>query len=59
MSGSTVPEAAEVVVVGAGAAGLATAIFAARSLGPGRVVLVDGAKHQGGKVLVSGGAHYR
>ena len=56
MSGSTVPEAAEVVVVGAGAAGLATAIFAARSLGPGRVVLVDGAKHPGAKILVSGGA---
>ena len=43
------------VVVGAGAAGLATAIFAARRLGPGRVVLLDTARRPGAKILVSGG----
>ena len=45
-----------VAVVGAGAAGLATAIFAARLLGPGRVLLLDGAKRPGAKILVSGGS---
>jgi predicted Rossmann fold flavoprotein len=50
--------------VGGGAAGLATAIFAARALGdragggrgPARVVLLDGAKALGAKILVSGGS---
>jgi predicted Rossmann fold flavoprotein len=46
---------AEVVVVGAGAAGLAASIFAARRLGPGRVVLLDSARVPGAKILVSGG----
>lgn len=45
----------DVVVIGAGAAGLATAIFAARLLGPGRVLLLDGAARPGAKILVSGG----
>ncbi len=46
---------ADVIIVGAGAAGLATAIFAARH-GPGlRVVLLDGATKPGAKILVSGG----
>jgi predicted Rossmann fold flavoprotein len=45
---------ADVIVVGAGAAGLATAIFSARA-GAGRVVCLDGAKRVGAKVLVSGG----
>jgi len=46
----------EVVVVGAGAAGLATAIFA-RRLNPSRpVVLLDGAVKPGAKILVSGGS---
>ena len=45
-----------VAVIGAGAAGLATAIFAARLLGPGRVLLLDGAQRPGAKILVSGGA---
>jgi predicted Rossmann fold flavoprotein len=45
----------DVVVVGAGAAGLAAAIFAAR-LKPGlRVTVVDGAAKVGAKILVSGG----
>ena len=45
---------APVVVVGAGAAGLAAAIFAARR-GRGRVVLLDAARRPGAKILVSGG----
>ena len=46
---------ADTAVVGAGAAGLATAIFS-RRLDPGRsVLLLDGAKKPGAKILVSGG----
>ncbi|HXG54040.1 MAG TPA: aminoacetone oxidase family FAD-binding enzyme [Vicinamibacterales bacterium] len=46
----------DVVVVGAGAAGLATAIFA-RRLDPRRsVLLLDGAAKPGAKILVSGGS---
>src|SRR3990167_1626313 len=46
---------ADVAIVGAGAAGLATAIFTARRC-PGRTVLaLDGAKKLGAKILVSGG----
>src|SRR5690349_21491428 len=46
----------DVVIVGAGAAGLATAIFA-RLLHPSRTVrLVDGAARPGAKILVSGGS---
>jgi hypothetical protein len=48
-------EPLDVVVVGAGAAGLATAIFSAR-LKPGlRVAVLDGAAKVGAKILVSGG----
>jgi predicted flavoprotein YhiN len=44
-----------VAIVGAGAAGLATAIFT-RRLDPGLSVLVlDGARKPGAKILVSGG----
>ena len=46
----------DVVIVGAGAAGLATAIFA-RMLNPATAVrLVDGAARPGAKILVSGGS---
>src|SRR3954463_2933241 len=46
----------DVAIVGAGAAGLATAIFL-RRLNPARsVVLLDGAKKPGAKILVSGGS---
>lgn len=48
----------ETVIVGAGAAGLAAAVFAgetARQAGPSRIVLLDGAKSIGAKILVSGG----
>ena len=45
----------DVIVVGAGAAGLATAIFT-RTLNPAsRVLLLDGARKPGAKILVSGG----
>ena len=43
----------DVVVVGGGGAGLVAAIFASRS--GARVVLVDGAKKIGAKILISGG----
>lgn len=50
---------ADVVVVGAGAAGLTAAITAADRLEreelPGRVVVLDGAQRIGAKILVSGG----
>jgi predicted Rossmann fold flavoprotein len=44
-----------IAVVGAGAAGLATAIFAARRGVPGPIVALDGARKLGAKILVSGG----
>ena len=49
---------ADLAIVGAGAAGLAAAIFAAeqpRPSGPCRIVLLDGAKTIGAKILISGG----
>lgn len=55
------PEAIDVLVIGAGAAGLFAAIFAGRSLGQPveaasrRVLLVDGAATLGAKILVAGG----
>lgn len=45
----------DVVIVGGGAAGLATAIFTARQLAGARVTVVDGARSLGAKILVSGG----
>jgi len=46
----------DVAIVGAGAAGLATAIFAKR-FGPDvRIALFDGARTPGAKILVSGGS---
>ena len=44
-----------VVVVGAGAAGLMAAITAARSGVAGEVMLLDGARRLGAKILISGG----
>ena len=43
-------------MIGAGAAGLATAIFAARAAPHLRVVCLDGARRIGAKILVSGGS---
>src|SRR3954469_5133881 len=48
-------ETTDIAIVGAGAAGLAAAIFA-RRLNPSRsVLLLDGAAKPGAKILVSGG----
>jgi predicted Rossmann fold flavoprotein len=49
-------DTADLVVVGAGAAGLATAIFAARANPRLRVRCLDGARRIGAKILVSGGS---
>jgi predicted Rossmann fold flavoprotein len=50
-------DTADVVIVGAGAAGLAAAVFCARAASrTHRVVCVDGAKVVGAKILVSGGS---
>ena len=46
----------DVIVVGAGAAGIATAIFVARSAPHLRVRCLDGARRIGAKILVSGGS---
>jgi predicted Rossmann fold flavoprotein len=52
----TLPSSSDVAVVGAGAAGLAAAIFI-RRFNPSRsVVLLDGAQRPGAKILVSGGS---
>jgi predicted Rossmann fold flavoprotein len=45
-----------VAIVGAGAAGLATAIFLRRADPAIRVVLLEGARRPGAKILVSGGS---
>jgi len=45
-----------IAIVGAGAAGLATAIFAVRRGVAGPVLLFEGATRPGAKILVSGGA---
>ena len=46
----------DAIVVGAGAAGLATAIFASRAAPGLRILVLDGARHVGAKILVSGGS---
>jgi predicted Rossmann fold flavoprotein len=46
----------DIVIVGAGAAGLATAIFARRFGANARVILLDGARTPGANILVSGGS---
>ena len=48
-------DTADVVIVGAGAAGLAAAVFCARTSAAARVICIDGAKAVGAKILVSGG----
>jgi predicted Rossmann fold flavoprotein len=47
--------AADIAIVGAGAAGLAAAIFARRANPTRSVLLLDGAKKPGAKILISGG----
>jgi predicted Rossmann fold flavoprotein len=46
----------DLVVIGGGAAGLATAIFTARAAPRARVACLDGACRVGAKILVSGGS---
>ncbi len=46
----------DVAIVGAGAAGLATAIFASRRAPDLRIFLLDGAARPGAKILISGGS---
>ncbi len=50
------PTDLDVAIVGAGAAGLATAIFARRANPTLRVAVLDGAARPGAKILVSGGS---
>jgi predicted Rossmann fold flavoprotein len=50
------PSSCDIAIVGAGAAGLATAIFARRQSDAQSVVLLDGARKPGAKILVSGGS---
>jgi predicted Rossmann fold flavoprotein len=50
------PQSCDVAVVGAGAAGLATAIFIRRFNPKCAVVLLEGARKPGAKILVSGGS---
>ncbi|MFP5247406.1 MAG: NAD(P)/FAD-dependent oxidoreductase, partial [Thermoanaerobaculia bacterium] len=45
----------DIAIVGAGAAGLTAAIFARRTAPDARIVLLDGAKKIGAKILISGG----
>lgn len=52
---SDVRERADIVIVGAGAAGLMTAIWAGRTNPARTIVLLDGAKVIGAKILVAGG----
>ncbi|MFK7789413.1 MAG: NAD(P)/FAD-dependent oxidoreductase [Phycisphaeraceae bacterium] len=48
--------ACDIAIIGAGAAGLMAAIFAGRSAPPGtKIVLLDGAKKIGAKILIAGG----
>ena len=47
---------ADLIVIGAGAAGLATAIFTARAAPHCHIVCLDGARRIGAKILVSGGS---
>src|SRR6476469_616566 len=48
-------DSADLVIVGGGAAGLAAAIASGERKGSRRIVLLDGAKSLGAKILVSGG----
>jgi predicted Rossmann fold flavoprotein len=47
---------ADLIVIGAGAAGLATAIFTARAEPSRRIICLDSARRIGAKILVSGGS---
>jgi predicted Rossmann fold flavoprotein len=53
---TAVPATCDVAIIGAGAAGLATAIFLRRANPRLHVLLLDGAARPGAKILVSGGS---
>jgi predicted Rossmann fold flavoprotein len=55
VAGNSGPSSTDITIVGAGAAGLATAIFARRANRDRSVLLLDGARKPGAKILVSGG----
>ena len=48
-------DSVDLVIIGAGAAGLAAAIFSAEQAGERRIALLDGVRTLGAKILVSGG----
>ena len=49
-------ESADIVIIGGGAAGLAAGIFAAQAAGEtSKIIVLDGARTVGAKILVSGG----
>ena len=48
-------QSAEIIIIGTGAAGLMAGIWAGRSNPQRRIVLLDGAKKLGAKILVAGG----
>lgn len=52
---SSPTDSVDVAIIGAGAAGLFAAIFAARTHPRRRIVVLDGAKKPGAKILVAGG----
>ncbi len=49
------PKTIDVAIIGGGAAGLTTSVFAARNMPERTIVLFDGAKKLGAKILVAGG----
>lgn len=49
------PDTCDIAIIGGGAAGLTAAIFAAQTKAKLRVVVLDGAKKIGAKILVAGG----
>lgn len=56
MSEADTASACDLAIIGAGAAGLMAAIFAGRNSPPGtKIVLLDGAKKIGAKILIAGG----
>jgi predicted Rossmann fold flavoprotein len=52
----TLPSCCDVAVVGGGAAGLAAAIFAKRDAPALSIVILEGARKPGAKILISGGS---
>jgi len=54
-SAASIPSSCDVAIVGAGAAGLATAIFAGRLSRSRSILILEGARRPGAKILVSGG----